>query len=133
MVKKVFIVHGWEGYPEEGWFPWLKTELEKEEFSVDILQMPNPSEPKMEEWVPFLSEKSKEVNEDTYFVGHSVGCQTILRYLVDLSEDIKVGGVVLVGAWFSLTPETFEEEGIEEIARPWLDTPIDWDKVRKRK
>jgi hypothetical protein len=27
--KRVFIIHGWEGYPEEGWFPWLKKELEK--------------------------------------------------------------------------------------------------------
>ena len=27
-MKKVFIIHGWEGYPEEGWFPWLKKELE---------------------------------------------------------------------------------------------------------
>ena len=30
-MKRVFIIHGWDGYPEEGWFPWLKEELEKED------------------------------------------------------------------------------------------------------
>ena len=27
-MQRVFIIHGWDGYPEEGWFPWLKKELE---------------------------------------------------------------------------------------------------------
>jgi len=31
MQKRVFIIHGWDGYPEEGWFPWLKKKL-KEKF-----------------------------------------------------------------------------------------------------
>jgi esterase/lipase len=35
-MKKVFIIHGWDGYPEEGWFPWLKKELEKKGFSVFV-------------------------------------------------------------------------------------------------
>ena len=24
MTKRAFIIHGWDGYPDEGWFPWLK-------------------------------------------------------------------------------------------------------------
>jgi len=27
-MKRVFIIHGWGGNPEEGWLPWLKKELE---------------------------------------------------------------------------------------------------------
>ena len=34
MNKRVFIAHGWDGYPEEGWFPWLKKELETKGFEV---------------------------------------------------------------------------------------------------
>ena len=26
MSKRVFIIHGWGGYPEEGCFPWLKND-----------------------------------------------------------------------------------------------------------
>jgi len=34
MSKRVFLIHGWEGSPEEGWRPWLKKELEKRGFKV---------------------------------------------------------------------------------------------------
>ena len=34
MKKRVFIVHGWDGYPEEVWFPWLKKELEAKGFEA---------------------------------------------------------------------------------------------------
>jgi len=45
MQKRVFIIHGWDGYPEEGIFPWLKTELQNRSFMVFIPSMPNPLRP----------------------------------------------------------------------------------------
>jgi hypothetical protein len=27
MARKVIIAHGWDGHPQEGWFPWLKSTL----------------------------------------------------------------------------------------------------------
>ncbi|KKQ37224.1 MAG: hypothetical protein US53_C0024G0012, partial [Candidatus Woesebacteria bacterium GW2011_GWA1_37_7] len=47
--------------------------------------------PKIKEWVPFLQENMSNPDEETHFVGHSIGCQTILRYLETLSEKTKVG------------------------------------------
>ncbi len=44
-MKRVFIVHGWDGYPTEGWFPWLKAELEKRGFTVAVPAMPHPERP----------------------------------------------------------------------------------------
>ena len=40
------------------------------------------------------------------------------------------GKHVFVASWFNLTKEAYEEEGDEEIVRPWLDTPIDTNKVK---
>ena len=54
MQKRVFIIHGWEGYPEEAWFPWLKKELETRGFEVFVPSMPDSGNPKIEVWVPFL-------------------------------------------------------------------------------
>lgn len=51
MTKRAFIIHGWDGYPDEGWFPWLKTELEKNGFQVHVPAMPKSAEPKIEAWV----------------------------------------------------------------------------------
>ncbi len=47
MTKRAFIIHGWDGYPEEGWFPWIKRELEKKGFITQIPAMPQPEHPKI--------------------------------------------------------------------------------------
>ncbi len=102
MSKRVFIIHGWDGYPEEGWFPWLKKELDKRGFIVQIPAMPDTSEPKIEVWIPFLSKLVGQADENTFFVGHSIGCQAIIRYLQTLPDGIKIGGAVFVAGWYSV-------------------------------
>ncbi len=128
-MKRVFVVHGWDGYPEEGWFPWLKKELEKRNFKVKVLKMPKSESPEIRSWVTFLTKAVKAVDKDTYFVGHSIGCQTILRYLESLPKGVKVGGALFVAGWFNLKKEATEEGGAYEIAEPWLKTKIDFNKV----
>ena len=128
MSKKVYVIHGWESYPNDCWFPWIKKELESQGVEVEIPAMPNPETPRIESWVPYLSSIVSQPNEDVFLIGHSIGCQTILRYLADLSGTEKVGGAVFVAGWFTLTGlETLEEE---ELAKPWIDKPIDFEKVR---
>lgn len=129
MNKRVYIIHGWDGYPEEGWFPWLKTELEKKSFQVYVPAMPEPAEPKIEAWVSHLSKVVGDADENTYFIGHSIGCQTILRYLESLPTDKKVAGAFFVAGWFTLMNLETDEE--KEIAKPWLETSIDFDKVKQ--
>ncbi len=123
------MIHGWDGYPDEGWFPWLKTELEKNGFQVHVPTMPESAEPKIETWVSHLSEMVGNVDELTYFVGHSIGCQTILRYMETLPAEKKVGGAVFVAGWLILMNLKTDEE--KEIAKPWLETPIDFAKVKR--
>jgi len=130
MERRVFVVHGWEGYPEEGWFPWLKAELLKEGFEVNVLPMPNSDEPKIEEWVGFLAKNVGKADSKTILVGGSIGCQTILRYLETLGDVEKIAGAVLVAPWTKLKPAATEDEESKEIAKPWLETPIDWEKVK---
>jgi predicted alpha/beta hydrolase family esterase len=127
-MKRVFIIHGWGGYPEEGWFPWLKKELEAKGFGVSVPAMPNPSEPKIETWIPFLSELVGSPDLNTFFVGHSIGCQTIIRYLETLPEGVKIGGAVFVGGWYNLRNLETEEE--KRIAGPWVNTPRNDEKIR---
>ena len=127
MKKRVIIVHGWDGHPQEAWFPWLESELEKRGFEVQIPSMPNPPKPKIDDWVKHLSKSAKSIDKDTVLVGHSIGCQTILRYLEGLPRDKKVGGAVFVAGWFTLKNLAKEEKA---IAKPWLATSIDFVKVK---
>lgn len=131
-MKRVFIVHGWEGYPQEGWFPWLKDQLERRDISATVLPMPNPAYPKIGEWVGFLNQSLVEVDENTFFVGHSIGCQTIIRYLESLPASNKVGGAIFVAGWTKLHPDATKDQRSAAIARPWLTTLINWEKVRQR-
>ena len=128
MQKRVFIIHGWDGSPTNCWFPWLKNELEKKNFTVEVLSMPDPERPKINDWVNCLSDAVGEPDVNTYFVGHSMGCQTILRYIEKIGKPI--GGIVCVAGFFKLLYLTTDEE--KEIAKPWLETPIDFEKIKKQ-
>lgn len=125
--KRVFIVHGWDGSPQGCWIPWLKKELEGNGFWVEALFMPNPEQPEIKLWVDYLNNAVGKVDKNTYFVGHSIGCQTILRYVEQLSHEKQIGGIVCVAGFFRLPYLKTEEE--KNVAEPWLETKINFDKI----
>ena len=131
---RVFLVHGWGGTSKSDFFPWLKKELENKNIWNYFPDMPNNSKPKIEEWIGFLKKKIKpeELNEETIFIGHSIGCQAVLRFLQTLPSEVKIKKVIFVAPWMKLDEETIREEGEEvmEIAKPWMETPIEWKKVK---
>lgn len=131
-MKKAYLIHGWAGNSEsEAWFPWLQKELENKKIKLIRFNMPNPETPKIKEWVDFLIKNIKQLDENTYFIGHSIGCQTILRFLEKLHEGKKIAGAVFVAGWFDLKDEAYEEEEEKDIAKPWIKTPVDFEKVKK--
>src|SRR3989344_1025876 len=107
-MKKVYLIHGWNGFPNNHWFPWLKKELEKLNFKVESLEMPNSKHPKLKEWLNHLN-KSIEPNKDTYLVGHSLGCITIVRYLESLPENVKIKGCIFVAGFSFLNYKEIKE------------------------
>lgn len=133
-MKKVYLIHGWGGSDSsEGWFGWLKEELRNRGIDIIVFNMPNTNSPKIKEWVSFLEKniKEKDLNEETYFIGHSIGCQTILRYLERLPENKKIAGAIFIAGWFNLIRECYGSEEEKKIAKPWIETPINSEKVKK--
>lgn len=131
MSKRIFIIHGWGGHPNEGWLLWLRKQLEDKGYELNVPAMPETDFPKIREWVSFLSAQVGQINEDTFFVGHSIGCQTILRYFQSLEEGRKSGGVVLVAPWLDKegSLHLYDEEETQ-IAKPWIEESIDLEKVK---
>src|SRR3989344_1847287 len=119
--KKVYLIHGWGGSSEGGWFDWLKEELSKYNVKVYAFDMPDTDNPKIEKWVKYLEENIKAVDEQTYFVGHSIGCQTILRYLEKLHKHKKIAGCVFVAGWFDLILSAHDSEELK-ISHSWINT-----------
>lgn len=126
-MAKIILVHGWGGSAQSDWLPWAATELRKLGHEVIAPNFPNTDEPKIKEWVPFLTQTVGTPDEKTYFIGGSIGCQTILRYLETIERPI--GGAVFVAGWFKL--ENLENEEEERIARPWVETPLDFAKIKQ--
>ncbi len=127
-MKRAFIVHGWDGSPQDHWYPWLRKKLETLGFKVIVPAMPETSEPNIEKWVSHLRKQVGTMDEETFFIGHSIGCQTIMRYLETQKE--RCGGAFFVAGWLKL--DNLEDEGSREIAGPWLNMPINFNKVKEK-
>jgi len=129
-MKRVFIVHKWEGAPNSDWYGWLQAQLERKGFEVHVPEMPNSLAPKIDEWVEYLKEQIGTPEGDTYLVGHSMGCQAILRYLSGISGEARIGGALLVAGFVNVRKGVFD--GLQsEIIRPWLKTKIDLGRAKK--
>jgi len=121
-MKRVFIVHCWEGYPEYCWYPYVKRELETRGFEVKVPAFPDTDNPRQNKWVPCLAEQIGTPDENVFLVGHSIGVATILRYLETMPEDKKIGGAVLVAGFT-------EDIGYEEV-KNFFETPFDFAKIK---
>ena len=129
-MKKIYLVHCWDGTCDDGWYPWLEKQLGNKDIEVLRFNFPNTESPNIEEWVSTLDSKVIHLDENVYFIGHSIGCQTIMRYL-ETKEVCKIGGMLYVAPWLELLPEAIADEDSFNTAQPWINTPIDFEKIKE--
>ncbi len=91
--------------------------------------MPETEHPKIGPWVATLKKIVGQSRPDDIYIGHSIGCQAILRYLERLQEDQKVDKVILIAPWWFLTLDANEEQ---VDADPWLKTDVDFGKIKTK-
>ncbi|HTH71890.1 MAG TPA: alpha/beta fold hydrolase [Candidatus Pristimantibacillus sp.] len=123
-MKRVIIVHCWGGTPDYCWYPWAKKELEAKGFQVTVPAMPETDEPKLAAWLPQLAQAIGTPDEETYLVGHSLGCPTIMRYLEQLPDGVRVGGVIFVAGFDN-------DLGFEEL-KNFFQTPLNLSQIRPK-
>ncbi|HYM64017.1 MAG TPA: alpha/beta hydrolase [Gaiellaceae bacterium] len=123
-MRRLGIVHRWGGAPGADWYPWLRDELRALDpppfDAIGIPELPAPDTPRPETWVPALAEWLGEDPRDraaTVLVGHSIGCQTIVRSLAEGGPPVE--GCLLVAPWFWL-----DEDSRDETSELWA-TPLD--------
>ena len=122
--KRLVIVHSWEGSLEEGWYPWLKAEMEKRGWEVLVPTMPNSAEPEQSRWVPYLQIITGKVDRSTFMVGHSLGCVTILRFLESLPKMEFIGGAILVAGFDN--PSKYKE------LKNFFQEPVAWTEIKNK-
>lgn len=120
-----FIFHGTAGYPEENWFPWLKSELERRGFNVVVPQFPTPEGQTPEAWFKVLAPHLSRITPDTLMFGHSLGGTFLLRVLERL--DIQIGAAFFVASPVGILPiKNYSTD------KPFLEAPFDWQTIRLR-
>jgi hypothetical protein len=92
--------------------------------------MPNTNAPNIDDWVSTLAHIIPNPDENTIFIGHSIGCQTILRYLETLPSNTYVGSVHLVAGWIAL--KNLDDDASRTIAKLWETKPIVWEQIRPK-
>jgi predicted alpha/beta hydrolase family esterase len=123
-MKKVFIIHGFQGSPNGGWRPWLMAELEKQNIYACALSMPNPDKPVPAEWVKEISRHVERNKKDQiYLIGHSLGVPAILRYVGNKKVQ-KVEGIILVSGPIFKAPK-------KKFGR-FLNKPFDFKTIKSK-
>ena len=124
-MKRIFIIHGAFGHPEENWFPWLKSQSERLGHEVFVPAFPTPKGQTLEDWNSIFSEYETKVDENTILVGHSLGPAFLLHVLGRINTTIKASFFVS-GFISPLGNETFDP-----LNKTFLEKPFDWQKIHQ--
>jgi leucyl-tRNA synthetase len=82
------LLHGWEGSPERNFFPWLRAELERAGYTVQVPSLPNTDNPVVKDQVEHVLH-SCTFNEKTVILGHSLGATVAMKVLEKLQTPIN--------------------------------------------
>jgi predicted alpha/beta hydrolase family esterase len=122
---KVLIVHGLGADPEMHWFQWLKDELEKEGWEVEVPEFPTPEGQSLDNWLKVIDGEVKmKIDSETVLVGHSVGA-TFCLDLLDI-RDIDVAGLYLVSCF---TGNLGLGDDFDPLNETFAERDFDWDKI----
>lgn len=118
----VVLIHGYLGFPDNCWFPWLRRELEARGYRVVAPAMPDPAFPLRSAWHAMI-EQSVVDPGSTVLVGHSLGCVAIMSYLSSYDGPPFPGTVLAAGFGRDFL------RGNRLIH--WFDEPLDFERIRK--
>ncbi|MEK7603137.1 MAG: alpha/beta hydrolase [Patescibacteria group bacterium] len=123
-MKRAIIVHCWGGNSDYAWYPWVKQQLESKGYYVVVPNMPDPDPPVLKTWLPHLQSVAGKPDNELLLIGHSIGTVTIMRYLESLSDDQRVGKVILVAGFT-------DQLGFKELEN-FFESRLDFGKIKTK-
>jgi predicted alpha/beta hydrolase family esterase len=123
-IERIVVVPRWGGTPDDDWYPHLVANVADGVDVEFVPLLPTPAEPRIADGDAALAAALAGVPlESTLLVGHSVGCQLVLRHLATRRRPGELAHVLLVAAWWTV------DEPWPTIM-PYIDEPIDAAAVR---
>jgi len=122
----VLVCHGLGGSARENWFPWLKKELQHLNHNVSVPDFPNSENPKLQEWIDTYSKLDNLFDENSIFIGHSLGCPFLINVLQQRSKPVKA--TVLVAGFTGL----LSDREVNTKVADFSDKTFNWDLIQQR-
>ena len=97
-MRQIFVLHGYSASIDDHWFLDLKHQIEDEHTTVTLIPFPDSEHPDVDAWQKILDKKIPSVDENTYFVAHSLGVITLLHFL-QRHDYQTIGGMILVSGF----------------------------------
>jgi predicted alpha/beta hydrolase family esterase len=123
-MKTIFIIHGTGGNPQGNWFPWLKNKLEKLNFQVFVPEFPTLENQSLENWMKVFKDYINYIDNDTIFIGHSLGPAFILNILKKINIQIKA--CFFVSGFIGLLNNNF----FDSLNKTFMKKNFDWEKIK---
>lgn len=120
----IYVIHGYTSSNQAEWFPWLEEQFINSHVKMIIPNMPDSDHPSLESWIQHLHETILDIDENTIFIGHSLGCVTALLYI--LEKNIKIKGAILVSGFINENPLDKQPEVLQEF----IDEPLNIQKIK---
>lgn len=115
---KIYLIPRYGGNATSDWYNWIDNRLHQQlGITLTRLNMPNWQAPDKEEALAHLEANIQQLDEETYFIAHSIGCLAVLNLInkkLEQGEPLKLGGFLFVAAWFKV-------DKIWDTLLPWLD------------
>ncbi|GAB3419775.1 hypothetical protein GCM10027569_47140 [Flindersiella endophytica] len=118
MNRKAIIFHGTNANPDVVWLPWLRDQLTKRGYAVEVPHYPDLNVEPIATFLPKVL-AAHAFDEQTVLVGHSGGAALLLAVLQHI--EVPVAQAILV-AGYSTQPNTSDE--------PVLQPEYDWAAIR---
>lgn len=122
---KFFMIHGAYGNPEGNWFPWLKQKLEELGHEIHIPKFPTPEDQTLETWMKVFQPYMDKIDEETIFIGHSLGPAFILNILEKI--DVKVKACFFVAGFAGF----IGDEQFDSINKSFVDREFEWNRIHE--
>lgn len=97
-IRQVYVLHGYSASVDDHWFKSLKQQLEDDHTHVTLITFPDSKHPDAEQWQHSLDREIPVIDQNSYFVAHSLGVITLLKFL-ERHQTTDIGGMVLVSGF----------------------------------
>lgn len=122
MAKNAIIFHGTDDKAGSYWQPWLKGELEKAGYSVEMPYFPKLNHEPIEETLKKVLPKYK-FDSQTVMVGHSAGVSLILSILERI--DARIDKAILVAG------PAYISDDMPVQNNPAIQESYDWQRIKQ--